>query len=219
MPGYVLAPGSAGAGEPYANLPPNTHAHVQGDVTGLSASLAAKQDTSAKGQANGYASLGADGKVPAAQLPASQGGGGAKAVYINLVNHFTTLENTTSANAAWKIPAAATYGQVAIYLDMAKLGTPASAEFVVCYTNTATTGTNLIGLRLGAAPVAAGTTVTQIASSQATLANSSTYPQTIVKALTVSELGSTAQWVQIALNLATSTVGPNIFHAALVLYF
>jgi hypothetical protein len=36
--------------------------------------LAAKQATSEKGQANGYAGLGADGKVPSAQLPAGTGG-------------------------------------------------------------------------------------------------------------------------------------------------
>lgn len=149
----------------------------------------------------------------------SGGDGGAKATYISLVRHFTTLEDTTSANATWKIPAATTYGQIAVRLDMTKLGTPASAELVVVYTNTATTGTNQIGIRLGAAPVAAGTTVTAIASSVATLANSSTYPQTIVKAITVAELGSTAQWLQLALILATSTVGPNIFSADLILYY
>lgn len=38
---------------------------------------AAYQAVSQKGQANGYASLGADGKVPSSELPASQGGGGA----------------------------------------------------------------------------------------------------------------------------------------------
>ena len=37
----------------------------------LSSALSAKQDTSAKGVANGYASLGSDGLVPSSQLPAS----------------------------------------------------------------------------------------------------------------------------------------------------
>jgi hypothetical protein len=197
---------------------PTAHSHPQSDVTGLVDALAAKQATSEKGQANGYASLGADGKVPAAQLPATSGGG-AKATYIPLVRHFTTLEETTSANAAWKIPAATTYGQSAVRLDMTQLGTPIAAELVVVYTNTAASGTNQIGIRLGAAPVAAGTTVVPVASSVATLANSSAYPQTIVKAITVAELGSTAQWVQLALNLASSAVGPNIFSADLVLYY
>ena len=147
------------------------------------------------------------------------GGSGAKSVYMNIINHFTALENTTSADAAWKIMAAATYGQVAVHLDMTKLGTPASATFVVVYTNTATAGTNLIGFTLNSAPQAAGATVTQVASSQVTMVNSATYPQTIAKAITVSELGTTAVWLQMCLNLATSTVGPQIRHAALVLYY
>ena len=54
---------------------PLAHSHAQSDVSGLSAALSGKQATSEKGQANGYASLGADGKVPSAQLPASQPGG------------------------------------------------------------------------------------------------------------------------------------------------
>ena len=41
------------------------------DVASLQTSLNAKQDTSAKAQVNGYASLDAGGKVPAAQLPAA----------------------------------------------------------------------------------------------------------------------------------------------------
>ena len=45
-------------------------------MTGLTAALAAKQDTSAKGAPNGYASLGADGKVPASQITVTGGGGG-----------------------------------------------------------------------------------------------------------------------------------------------
>ncbi|RWX72601.1 pyocin knob domain-containing protein [Mesorhizobium sp. M2A.F.Ca.ET.039.01.1.1] len=45
------------------------HTHVIADTTGLQAALDSKQDESEKGNANGYASLGADGKVPAAQLP------------------------------------------------------------------------------------------------------------------------------------------------------
>jgi hypothetical protein len=71
----------------------SSHSHAQADITGLAAALAAKQDaataatdaeltaglagkqdTSQKGQANGYASLDGTGKVPAAQLPAGQSG-------------------------------------------------------------------------------------------------------------------------------------------------
>lgn len=48
---------------------PLAHSHPQSEVTGLVADLAAKQATSQKGQANGYASLGADGKVPSGELP------------------------------------------------------------------------------------------------------------------------------------------------------
>jgi hypothetical protein len=44
---------------------------LQSDVSGLSAALTAKQDTSAKGAVNGYASLDSGGKVPTAQLPVS----------------------------------------------------------------------------------------------------------------------------------------------------
>ena len=44
---------------------------TQADVSGLTAALTAKQDTSAKGVANGYASLDSGGKVPTAQLPVS----------------------------------------------------------------------------------------------------------------------------------------------------
>ena len=51
------------------------------------------------------------------------------------------------------------------------------------------------------------------------MANVSTYPQTIEKAITVSELGSTKQWLQLCLNIATSTVGPNVFSADLILYY
>ena len=48
-----------------------SHTHGMADVTGLATALAAKQDTSARGQPNGYAPLGADARVPAANLPAS----------------------------------------------------------------------------------------------------------------------------------------------------
>ena len=48
-------------------LVPNTIS--QSDITGLTASLAAKVNTSSVGAINGVAPLGADGKVPAANLP------------------------------------------------------------------------------------------------------------------------------------------------------
>lgn len=147
------------------------------------------------------------------------GGGGAKATYLHLVQHFTTLEVTASANLLWKIPAAATYGQVAVPLDMTKLGAPTSAEMFCVYTNTATSGTNQIALALGASPRAAGTTVVPVASSVALLANSATYPQTIRQSVLVAELGSSAQWLQFCLNVTTGTVGPNVMSLGLVLYY
>lgn len=51
-----------------------SHSHPQSEITNLVTDLAAKQATSQKGQANGYAGLGADGLVPSSQLPASGGG-------------------------------------------------------------------------------------------------------------------------------------------------
>lgn len=147
------------------------------------------------------------------------GGGGAKAAYLYLVQHFTTLEVTASAGLLWKIPAATTYGQVAVPLDMTKLGSPVSAEMFCVYTNTATTGTNQIALTLGASPRVAGTTVTPVTSSIALLANSATYPQTIRQSVLVAELGSSAQWLQFCLNVTTGTVGPNVFSLGLVLYY
>jgi len=48
---------------------------AQADVTGLVSALGAKESLSNKGIANGYAPLGADVKVPLANLPAISGGG------------------------------------------------------------------------------------------------------------------------------------------------
>lgn len=55
------------------------HTHAIADVSGLQTALNGKQSTAEKGVANGYAGLGADGKVPSAQLPASTGGSGSTA--------------------------------------------------------------------------------------------------------------------------------------------
>jgi hypothetical protein len=46
---------------------PTTHTHAQSDVTNLTTDLAARQLLSQKNVANGYAGLGADGKVAPAQ--------------------------------------------------------------------------------------------------------------------------------------------------------
>lgn len=48
----------------------STHSHATSEVTGLDTALAAKEASANKGAANGYAPLGADGKVPSANLPA-----------------------------------------------------------------------------------------------------------------------------------------------------
>jgi hypothetical protein len=53
----------------------------------------------------------------------------------------------------------------------------------------------------------------------ATLANSSAYPQTIEQEIDVADLGTTKQWLQIALDLASNNNGPNIMAAGLVLYY
>lgn len=47
---------------------PLAHAHAQADIAGLVADLAGKESAANRGQPNGYAALGANGRVPAAQL-------------------------------------------------------------------------------------------------------------------------------------------------------
>src|SRR5688572_21161841 len=74
--------------------PGGQHTHPISEVTDLSADLAAKQSASEKGQANGYASLGSDGKVPAEQLPTSSGGLG-YALMVGCVNQATTTDAQT----------------------------------------------------------------------------------------------------------------------------
>ena len=73
------------------------HTDARGDAryytqAQVDTSLAAKQSTAEKGAANGYASLGADGKVPSAQLPATS------SVTAN-TQVVTTTESTTSTTA------------------------------------------------------------------------------------------------------------------------
>jgi hypothetical protein len=136
------------------------------------------------------------------------------------VQHSTALAMTTSLAATWKIPAATTFGQSAVLLDMTRLGSPTSATLVVVYTNHASAAnTNQIGLVLSSTPQASGTTVTSVASSVVTLVNSSAFPQVIEKELTVSELGTTKQWVQLALNLDNASRGPSVRSCTLILYY
>ena len=58
----------AGHTHPKADISDFSHNHAQGDVTNLATDLAAKQAASEKGAANGYAGLGANTRVPVAQL-------------------------------------------------------------------------------------------------------------------------------------------------------
>lgn len=66
-----------------ATVADDSHAHVIGNVDGLQTALDAKQATSEKGQANGYASLDGSGTVPLAQLPDIGGGISWSAVSVN----------------------------------------------------------------------------------------------------------------------------------------
>lgn len=75
------------------------HEHVIADITGLAAALAARQEMDQKGQANGYAGLGSDGKVPAAQLPATLFGA---LTYQGTWNASTNSPTIPAANTANK---------------------------------------------------------------------------------------------------------------------
>ncbi|RWD71651.1 hypothetical protein [Mesorhizobium sp.] len=77
------------------------HSHVIADTTGLQAALDAKQDESEKGNANGYASLGADGKVPAAQLPAALFGAMSYQGTWNANTNTPTIPAAVPANKGW----------------------------------------------------------------------------------------------------------------------
>jgi len=85
-----------------ATFPPSAHQHPISDVTGLQGALDAKEATANKGVANGYASLDATAKVPAAQLPA----------YVDDVVEYANL-------AAF--PATGTAGILYVALDTNKL--------------------------------------------------------------------------------------------------
>lgn len=75
------------------------HTHSIGDVTGLTGALDSKQNASEKGAANGLATLGADGKVPTAQLPAAVLGA---MVYQTTWNANTNTPTIPAASAANK---------------------------------------------------------------------------------------------------------------------
>lgn len=219
--------GATGAQGPQGNTGPQGPQGVQGPQgdqgpQGAQGAQGPQGDTGPQGPQGDTGPQGPQGDTgpQGAQGPAGDPAPAkAPAIYINLINHSTTLELTTSTSGAWKIPANSTYGRVSALLDMTRLGSPTGATLVVVYTNTATTGTNIIGLTLNNTPQPAGTTVTAVTSSQVTLANSSTYPQTIEQELDVEDLGSTKTWLQLALNLEASNVGPNVMSATLILYY
>lgn len=77
------------------------HSHVIADTTGLQAALDAKQDESEKGNANGYASLGADGKVPAAQLPSALFGALTYQGDWNASTNTPTIPAAAAGNKGW----------------------------------------------------------------------------------------------------------------------
>ncbi|RWM29400.1 pyocin knob domain-containing protein [Mesorhizobium sp.] len=77
------------------------HSHVIGDTTGLQAALDSKQDESEKGNANGYASLGADGKVPSAQLPSALFGALSYQGDWNANTNTPTIPAAAPANKGW----------------------------------------------------------------------------------------------------------------------
>jgi hypothetical protein len=67
-----------------------SHSHAISGVTGLQAALDAKQNTSARGIANGYASLDGAGRVPTAQLPTT----------LVTTSHLATVEGFLGAYTA-----------------------------------------------------------------------------------------------------------------------
>lgn len=145
--------------------------------------------------------------------------GVAKTVHVPLIRHAAPLELNTKDNATWQIPGPTEYGQTAVYIPLECFSHAQHAELACCYINTATSGTNQLGLVFGAAPVASESTVTPIASSVTTLANSSSYPQTFVTTVYMSDCGETGVWVQTALNLASFNTGPKVFSLDLIFYF
>ncbi len=79
----------------------NGHGHVISDITGLAAALAAKQDADQKGLANGFASLGADGKVPAGQLPSAVFGALSYQGTWNANTNAPTIPAANASNKGW----------------------------------------------------------------------------------------------------------------------
>jgi hypothetical protein len=92
---------------------PAAHVHAQSEISGLVSDLAAKatpadvaaavatrQLLSEKGLALGYASLGADGKVPSAQLPPG-GSGGGNGVEVSIALTGAGVHRVTVTGCSW----------------------------------------------------------------------------------------------------------------------
>lgn len=77
------------------------HSHVTTDITGLDAALTARQEISEKGQANGYASLDATGKVPVSLLPAALLGAVSYQGVWNANTNTPTIPAASAANKGW----------------------------------------------------------------------------------------------------------------------
>jgi hypothetical protein len=88
---------------------PTTHTHAQSDVTSLVSDLAARQLLSQKGQANGYAALGSDGRVPLAQGGVSYPLRVVNTSTTATVNDDTIVVNNTGGVATVTLPAASTF--------------------------------------------------------------------------------------------------------------
>jgi hypothetical protein len=122
-------------GQTYSPGGGGPHTHPQSDITNLTTDLAAKEATANKGVANGYASLGADGKVPSDQLPASSGGLG-YALTAECINQATTTDAQTvywgGKNLAQQTTA-----------DIHRIYIPKAGTIKVCYAHyhAATAGT------------------------------------------------------------------------------
>ena len=84
-----------------AGKAPLAHGHVLADVTGLVSALASKQDSSGRGSANGYAALGADGKIPASQLPDAVLGANRYQTDWNAATNTPTIPAASAANKGW----------------------------------------------------------------------------------------------------------------------
>jgi len=124
--------------------------------TAQQTALNAKQDTSAKGAANGYASLGSDGKVPSAQLPTTSGASAPLTRTSYAPATATTYAATTTAAAADATNLTVTFtapstGKVRVVLEGAWNAGGSSVSYYWLLRNTGTS-TNVAGSERAIAP-------------------------------------------------------------------